>query len=53
MIAKNDGTDAKLYDIQEDPSQTRDIAQENPDVVKRLFDLVLEDAGGEALPQYG
>lgn len=53
LISKNDGTDAKLYDIRADPEQMEDIAEANPDIVGRLFDMVVEDAGGEDLPQYG
>ncbi|AQZ54360.1 Arylsulfatase (plasmid) [Martelella mediterranea DSM 17316] len=53
MISKNDGSDAKLYDIVADPDQQNDIAADNPDIVEQMFALVLEDAGGEPLPSYG
>ncbi|PRX01959.1 UNVERIFIED_ORG: arylsulfatase A-like enzyme [Martelella mediterranea] len=52
LIAKNDGTEAKLYDIVADPEQMNDIAADNPDEVKRLYDLVVKDAGGAPLPHY-
>jgi arylsulfatase A-like enzyme len=52
MISRNDRSEAKLYDLQTDPKMNEDIAGENPDVVKRMFDdYVLKDAGG-SLPRY-
>ena len=52
MISRNDRSEAKLYDLQTDPKMNQDIAGENPDVVKRMFDdYVLADAGG-SLPRY-
>jgi arylsulfatase A-like enzyme len=52
MISRNDGTEAKLYDLNEDPGMYKDVAGENPDVTRRMFDnYVLEDAGGP-LPRY-
>jgi arylsulfatase A-like enzyme len=53
MFAKNDGTQARLYDLRADPAMNRDLAGEQPDVVRRMFEgYVLEDAGGP-LPKYG
>ncbi|TFF24788.1 twin-arginine translocation signal domain-containing protein [Jiella endophytica] len=52
MISRNDGSEAKLYDIAADPEQAKDLAGDKPQEVKRLFDLVLKDAGGEPLPHY-
>ena len=52
MIARNDGSNAKLYDIIADPGQTKDLASARPDDVKRLFGLVVQDAGGAPLPNY-
>ena len=47
MISVNDRSDAKLYDIQKDPGMNRDIAAENQDVIRQIFDdYVLKDAGG-------
>ena len=47
MFCLNDGTDAKLYDLRDDPKMTEDIASRNPDVVKRMYEsYILEDAGG-------
>ncbi|HEY6582811.1 MAG TPA: sulfatase-like hydrolase/transferase, partial [Rubrobacter sp.] len=47
MISVNDHSDAKLYDLQNDPDMNNDIATGNQDVVDRMFDhYVLKDAGG-------
>ncbi|MGF1471366.1 MAG: sulfatase-like hydrolase/transferase [Rubrobacteraceae bacterium] len=52
MISRNDGSRARLYDMQKDPEQNNDIASANPAVAKRMFeDYVLEAAGGP-LPSY-
>ena len=52
MWLSNDGSEAKLFDMQEDPEQQNDIAGSNPDIVKRMFqEYVLKDAGGP-LPKY-
>jgi len=52
MFSRNDGTDARLYDLRADPAMNRDLAGEQPDVVKQMFEgYVLKDAGGP-LPTY-
>jgi arylsulfatase A-like enzyme len=52
MFSVNDGSDAKLYDVQSDPEQQNDIAADEPNIVKRMFEgYVLRDAGGP-LPTY-
>jgi hypothetical protein len=52
MFSLNDGSDAKLYDIQADPEQRDDIAADKPNIVKRMFEgYILRDAGGP-LPTY-
>jgi hypothetical protein len=52
MMSRNDGTEARLYDLREDPGMYEDIAGVLPDVTRRMFDdYVLEDAGGP-LPRY-
>ncbi|MEJ7842517.1 MAG: sulfatase [Rubrobacter sp.] len=52
MFCRHDGAEAKLYDIQADPEMNNDIAGQNPDIVKRMFDgYILRDAGGP-LPVY-
>ena len=52
MFARYDGAEAKLFDLESDPKMNKNIAANNPDVVKRMFqDYVLKDAGGP-LPSY-
>ena len=52
MFARSDGTEAKLYEVREDPEMKNNIAWKRPDVARRMFDdYVLKDAGGP-LPQY-
>jgi hypothetical protein len=52
MFSRNDGTEAKLYDVREDPGMENDVARAYPDIVKEMFDgYVLKDAGG-SLPTY-
>jgi arylsulfatase A-like enzyme len=52
MFAKNDGSNALLYDLRIDPEMNTDIAGSNQDVINRMWnDYVLEDAGGP-LPTY-
>ncbi len=52
MMCRNDGSDPKLFDVQNDPDQENDLAAGNPGIVKRMFqEYVLEDAGGP-LPRY-
>jgi len=47
MFARNDGSDARLFDLEADPNMDRDIAPANRDVVRRMWEgYVLEDAGG-------
>ena len=52
MFSRNDGSDARLYDIRKDPEMNNDVAGGNPGIVKKMFrEYVLEDAGGP-LPTY-
>jgi arylsulfatase A-like enzyme len=52
MFAKNDGSNALLYDLRIDPEMNTDIAASNQDIINRMWnDYVLEDAGGP-LPDY-
>jgi arylsulfatase A-like enzyme len=52
MFGRNDGEEAKLYDLLADPKMDRDVAAKRPDVVRRMFDeYVIGDAGGP-LPTY-
>jgi hypothetical protein len=53
MFAKNDGSNALLFDLREDPNMDNDIAGSNQEVLNRMWnDYVLKDAGGP-LPEYG
>jgi arylsulfatase A-like enzyme len=52
MFSTNQGADAKLYDVEQDPGMHNDIAGVEPNVVKRMFEgYILSDAGGP-LPTY-
>ncbi len=52
MFSTNTGASAKLYDLENDPGQKKDVSGKHPDIVKRMFsDYVLKDAGGP-LPNY-
>ncbi len=45
MFSRKDGSQPKLYDAQSDPRQERDLADEDPDTVGRMFeDYALKDA---------
>jgi arylsulfatase A-like enzyme len=47
MHAGNDRSEARLFDLNEDPQMNDDIAGSNPDVVDRMWnDYVMRDAGG-------
>ena len=51
MFGRNDRSDLKLYDLGSDPGMNEDIAGDNPDIVKHMFDdYILKDAGG-SLPR--
>ncbi|HYQ83216.1 MAG TPA: sulfatase-like hydrolase/transferase, partial [Rubrobacter sp.] len=52
MFARNDGSEAQLFDIEEDPEMLRNIAGERQDLLDGMWnDYVLADAGGP-LPTY-
>jgi arylsulfatase A-like enzyme len=52
MFGRNNGEEAKLYDLLADPKMDSDVAAKHPDVVRRMFeDYVIGDAGGP-LPTY-
>ena len=49
MFGRNDGTKAKLYDAHNDAEQRRDLAEEEPETVEKMFEeYVLKDVGGSA-----
>jgi arylsulfatase A-like enzyme len=51
-IARNDGAEAKLYDVVADPDHREDVASANPRVVAEMRRRIVADAGGEPLPVY-
>jgi arylsulfatase A-like enzyme len=52
MVSRNDGAQARLYDLTTDPEMNSNLAGERPDVVRQMFEgYVLKDAGGP-LPRY-
>jgi arylsulfatase A-like enzyme len=51
-IARNDGAEAKLYDVVADPDHREDVARQNPEVVAEMRRRIVADAGGEPLPVY-
>jgi len=46
-IARPDGSEAQLYDLENDPGHHHNIAEEDKDTAKRMLELLLADAGGE------
>ena len=52
LIADNQGQLKELFDTEEDPDEEDDVAGENPDVVGRLWQAILDDAGG-TMPVFG
>jgi arylsulfatase A-like enzyme len=50
-MARNDGAEARLYNMESDPEQLHDVAAAKPEVCKEMFQRVLADAGGP-LPNY-
>jgi len=52
MFSTNQGADAKLFDVEQDPGMHNDIAGVERNVVKRMFEgYIIRDAGGP-LPTY-
>jgi hypothetical protein len=52
MFSVNDRSDPRLYDLRSDPDMDKNIAADNPDIVKGMFNkYILEDAGGP-LPRF-
>jgi arylsulfatase A-like enzyme len=50
MFARNDGAEPRLYDVRIDPQQRRDLAEDAPETVEKMFEeYILEDAGGSLL----
>jgi arylsulfatase A-like enzyme len=52
LIADNQGEEKRLFDTEEDPDEESDVASDHPDVVARLWDNIVDDAGG-TMPVFG
>ena len=52
LIADNQGKERRLFDTEEDPEEENDVASDNPDVAGRLWQSILDDAGG-TMPVFG
>ncbi len=53
LICRNTGEEPQLYDLNNDPLQMESVAWDRPRIVKRMYDLMLEDAkGGPITPNY-
>jgi arylsulfatase A-like enzyme len=47
FFSRNDGANAKLFNLQEDPQMRNNIALQNQDTINHMYnDYVLKDAGG-------
>jgi arylsulfatase A-like enzyme len=52
LIADNQGKEKRLFDTEEDPEEENDVAGDNPEVAARLWQNILDDAGG-TMPVFG
>ncbi len=52
LIADNQGEEKRLFDTEADPDEEDDVASDNPDVVNRLWQTIVDDAGG-TMPVFG
>jgi hypothetical protein len=51
MVCRYNDISARLYDIRTDPQQTRDLAEDDPETVEKMFEVyALKDAGGSLPP---
>jgi hypothetical protein len=50
-IARGDGSNARLFDLQADPAWRTDVASDHRSATRELHQLVEHDAGGP-LPNY-
>jgi arylsulfatase A-like enzyme len=51
LISDSEGRRKRLYDKNEDPLELEDVAEQNPEIVDRMW-RVLEDEAGGTLPQF-
>ena len=47
LITDREGGEAQLYILKEDPKLEKNVAKEMPDLVKQLYQKIVEDAGGQ------
>ena len=52
LIAGNRREELRLYDRKADPGETRNVARQHPQQVRRLWNLILKDAGPKGLPRF-
>ena len=52
LIADNQGKERRLFDTEDNPSEDNDVADAHPDVVDRLWQNIVNDAGG-TMPVFG
>ncbi len=52
LIADNQGKRKHLFDTEADPDEEKDVAGDHPDVAQRLWQNLLDDAGG-TMPIFG
>ena len=52
LIALRDGEQPQLRNLRDDPQEQANIAKDNPKIVKRMYDCIMEDAGGAILPDW-
>jgi hypothetical protein len=52
LSVRNDGGEARLYDLAEDPGMDKNVAGANPERVKSMYEgYIVKDAGGQP-PMY-
>lgn len=52
LIAGNRREELRLYDRKSDPGESRNVARQHPQQVRRLWNLILRDAGPKGLPRF-
>lgn len=51
LICRTTGKEPRLYDLKQDPTHAKNIADKHAEIVQRMFALAVKDAGGE-IPVY-
>lgn len=46
------GAGRRLFDTREDPGELKDVAADNPEIVEKLWNALIDEAGG-SLPMFG